>query len=184
MNCNLASTGLDGSELIYLDSDDNTIIPTSNEILLPVNDSTYVKIDSTGLKVYNSTGDLIGWWNVKDKIKTLISLIYLDAVNDTVISSSNEIIKIKFSFDSDILVKINEFGLFVFDNNEWWNVKDKIKTLISLIHLDSNEYTNVASLSEIHFPINGESIVKIDSTGLNIFNGEEWWNLKDKIQGD
>ena len=33
----------------------------------------------------------------------------------------------KFDFNTDILVKINEFGLFVFENNEWWNVKDKIK---------------------------------------------------------
>jgi hypothetical protein len=24
---------------------------------------------------------------------------------------------------------------------------------------------------------------KIDSSGLNIYNGAEWWNLKDKIQG-
>ena len=124
MHCNLASTGLDGSELIYLDSDNNSIIPTTNEISFPVNDITYVKIDSTGLNVYNSTGNLIGWWNVKDKIKTLISLIYLDAVNDTIISSSNEI---QFDFGNDILVKINEFGLFVFENDEWWNVKDKIK---------------------------------------------------------
>jgi hypothetical protein len=60
MNCNLASTGLDGSELIYLDSNSNTIIPTSDEILFSVNDNTYVKIDLSGLNVYNSTGDLIG----------------------------------------------------------------------------------------------------------------------------
>ena len=91
MHCNLASTGLNGTELIYLDSGDNSIIPTTNEIQFPVNDITYVKIDSSGLNVYNSTGNLIGWWNVKDKIKTLISLIYLDALNDTVIASSNEI---------------------------------------------------------------------------------------------
>ena len=64
----------------------------------------------------------------------------MDALNDTIISSSNET---KFDFGNDILVKINEFGLFVFENNEWWNVRDKIKTLISLIYLDSNEYTNV-----------------------------------------
>ena len=129
MICNLSSTGLNGTELIYLDSRDNSIIPTSDEIQFPVNDTTYVKIDSSGLNVYNSTGNLIGWWNVKDKIKTLISLIYLDALNDTVIASSNEI---KFNFDNDILVKINEFGLFVFENDEWWNVKDKIKTPIDL----------------------------------------------------
>ena len=103
----------------------------------------------------------------------------MDALNDTIISSSNEI---KFDFGNDILVKINEFGLFVFENNEWWNVRDKIKTLISLIYLDSNEYTNVSSLTEIHFPIDGVSCVKIDSTGLNIYNGSEWWNVKDKIQ--
>ena len=157
MHCNLASTGLDGSELIYLDSDNNSIIPTTNEIQFPVNDITYVKIDSTGLNVYNSTGNLLGWWNVKDKIKTLISLIYLDAVNDTIITSSNEI---KFDFDNDILVKINEFGLFVFENNEWWNVKDKIKTLISLIFLDSDDYTNVSSLTKIHFPIGDEFKVR------------------------
>ena len=48
MNCNLASTGLDGSELIYLDSNSNTIIPTSDEILFSVNDNTYVKIDLSG----------------------------------------------------------------------------------------------------------------------------------------
>ena len=83
-----------------------------------------MKVVLIRLNVYNSTDNLIGWWNVKDKIKTLISLIYLDAVNDTVIASSNEI---KFDFGNDILVKINEFGLFVFENNEWWNVKDKIK---------------------------------------------------------
>ena len=136
MICNLSSTGLNGTELIYLDSRDNSIIPTSDEIQFPVNDTTYVKIDSSGLNVYNSTGNLIGWWNVKDKIKTLISLIYLDALNDTVIASSNEI---KFDFGNDILVKINEFGLFVFENDEWWNVKDKIKTLIDLIYLDSND---------------------------------------------
>ena len=76
MICNLSSTGLNGTELIYLDSSDNSIIPTSDEIQFPVNDTTYVKIDSSGLSVYNSTGNLIGWWNVKDKIKTLISLIY------------------------------------------------------------------------------------------------------------
>jgi hypothetical protein len=61
---------------------------------------------------------------VKDKIKTLISLIYLDALNNTIVKSSNEI---KFDFNTDTLVKINEFGLFVFENNEWWNVKDKVK---------------------------------------------------------
>jgi hypothetical protein len=179
MSCNLSSTGLNGSELIYLDSNYNTLIPTSNEILFPINDITYVKIDSSGLNVYNSTGNLMGWWNVKDKIKTLISLIYLDALNDTVIASSNEI---KFDFDNDILVKINEFGLFVFENDEWWNVKDKIKTLISLIYLDSDDYTNVSSLSEIHFTIGDDFKVKIDSTGLNIYSGSQWWNLKDKIQ--
>ena len=117
---------------------------------------------------------------MKDKLKTLISLIYLDALNNTIVSSSNEI---KFYFNKDILVKITEFGLFVFENNEWWNVKDKIKTLISLIYLDSNNYTNVSSLTEIYFPINGVSFIKIDSTGLNIYTGSEWWNVKDKIQG-
>ena len=103
----------------------------------------------------------------------------MDALNDTVIASSNEI---KFNFDNDILVKINEFGLFVFENDEWWNVKDKIKTLIDLIYLDSNDYTNVSSLTEIHFPIDGVSCVKIDSSGLNIYNYSEWWNVKDKTQ--
>ena len=61
MNCKLASTGLVGSGLIYLDSDYNTIIPRSNEILLPVNGSTYLKVDSSGLQVYIFTGDLIRW---------------------------------------------------------------------------------------------------------------------------
>ncbi len=73
-------------------------------------------------------------------------------------------------------------GLFVFENNEWWNVKEKLKTLTSLIYLDSEEHTNVSSLTEIHFPIDGVSRVKIDSSGLNIYNGSEWWNVKDKVQ--
>ena len=73
MSCNLSSTGLDGSELIYLDPNNNTIIPTSNEIQFSVNDIISVKIDSTGLLVYNSTGTLIGWWNVKDILKDLIN---------------------------------------------------------------------------------------------------------------
>ena len=62
-------------------------------------------------------------------------LIYLDA-DDTIIESSNEL---KFNFNDNVLVKINKFGLFVFENNEWWNVKEKLKTLISLIYLDSEE---------------------------------------------
>ena len=55
--------------------------------------------------------------------------------------------------------------------------------MISLIYLDSNDYTNVSSLTEIHFPINGVSFVKIDSTGLNVYDGYEWLNVKDKIKG-
>jgi len=105
-------------------------------------------------------------------------LIYLDA-DDTIIESSNEL---KFNFNDNVLVKINKLGLFVFENNEWWNVKEKLKTLISLIYKDSNEFTNVSSLTEIHFPIDGVSHVKIDSSGLNVYNGTEWWNVKDKIQ--
>ena len=42
MICNLSSTGLDGSELIYIDSDYNTTISTSNEILFLLNDNAYV----------------------------------------------------------------------------------------------------------------------------------------------
>jgi hypothetical protein len=60
--------------------------------------------------------------------------------------------------------------------------KRQNKTLISLIHLDSDDYTNFSSLSEIHFPIGDVFKVKIDSTGLNFYNRSEWWNLKDKIQ--
>ena len=51
-----------------------------------------------------------------------------------------------------------------------------------MIYLDSNDYTNVSSLTEIHFPINGVSIVKIDSTGLIVYNGSEWLNVKVKIK--
>ena len=65
---------------------------------------------------------------VKAKSETLLGLIYLDALNNTIVFLSNEIKP--FFFYDDILVKINEYGLFVYENNEWWNVKDKIKTLI------------------------------------------------------
>ena len=128
MSCNLSSTGLDGSELIYLDPNNNTIIPTSNEIQFSVNDIISVKIDSTGLLVYNSTGTLIGWWNVKDILKDLInkytalSTLAYSENNKTFIASPNEI---QFLINNESLVKINSIGLLVYnfsgDLIGWWN---------------------------------------------------------------
>ena len=163
MSCNLSSTGLDGSELIYLDYNNNIIIPTSNEIQFSVNDITSVKIDSTGLLVYNSTGALIGWWNVQAILKDLINkytalstLVYSEN-NKTIIASPNEI---QFLINNETLVKIDSTGLLVYNSSGdlfgWWNIKDKIKDLIikyialsTLIYIDVNNDTIITATNDI-----------------------------------
>ncbi len=70
MSCYFASAGLKGPKRIYWYFNDNSMIPTSHEILFPINDVTDVNKTSSDLHNYS-----IGCWNVKDKIKTHISLI-------------------------------------------------------------------------------------------------------------